>query len=179
MGEGTLNLWPQFCLVFGGCIQGSLKEISVITAGGENPLHLWALWGVETLEAEATWQGCALCIWLILPLASATHPFLLTFFPFGRSYSLYLIRLPLVLLPLFWDFGFCVWCFSGVLFGLLALLPWALCTPYISFHQLAYICVPFPTALVYSFSSPTFSLPICIPPLTDIVAFVWHPSLSL
>ncbi len=44
--------------------------------GGENPLRLQALWGVEMLEAEALQQGCDFLIWLILPTLTPPSAFL-------------------------------------------------------------------------------------------------------
>ncbi len=108
----------------------------MIASGRENPLHLWAFWGAAMLEAEATWQGCTLRIWLILPLALATP-------------------LPSALSPYRWHFcPYSNWlplggAFFGILIGPLASLPWALCTPYILLWFISHII--FSTLVTSSF----------------------------
>ena len=62
------------------------------------------------------------------PLWLWPYPPCAPFLPLGGTYGLYLIWLPLVLLPPFWDLSYASMrgAFFGVWFGLSASLPWAL-----------------------------------------------------
>ncbi len=80
LGEGTVNIHCEVSLISRGCIQGSLRGISVIAFGQKDPLHLRALWGPLALEAEAAWPSCTFHICLIVPLM--IHPLVVMITPY-------------------------------------------------------------------------------------------------
>ncbi len=116
----------------------------MITCGRENPLCLWALWRVETLEAEALWQGHSSRIWLILPSGSShnilVRPFSCLGFPCSLLKPASLGVAAPLLGPRLCD---CAGCLLWTSSGLLASLPWALCIPYIPLSVLSIYLVPF------------------------------------